>query len=446
MRESRIAQASLTFEYVDHQHARELKTMGKILDVLPSSIWEAVRLDLVGERSNERGRKGMSAEQVVRVMVVKQLTKVSYEKLSYLLLDSRGYDEFCGLPKGKRFSASTLQSNVSRLRAETLELINRGMMKLAKDEGIEKGEKLRADTTNVETDIYSPTDSSLLGDTNRVLIRLMKQAHKEYGIKFTNHGRRAKKRVYAILYAKKNGNRETLYRDLLKVTGWTLNSARQMAAELRSRNDGKADAIAAELDRFRDLGMQVVEQTTRRVINGEKVPPGEKLVSIFEAHTDILVKGARKVEYGHKVSLSTGISGLVTDAMVLEGNPGDVTLTKTIVERHVEIFGQAPRQAAFDGAFGSQANLAAIKEMGAQDVVFTKPCGLGIDDMAKSTWVFKCLRNFRTAIEGTVSFLKRCFGLARCTWRTFKGFKTYVWGSVVTANLLMLARHQIARA
>lgn len=420
--------------------------MGKLLDALPSSIWEAAHRDLVGKHNQKRGRKGMSAEQVVRVMVVKQLTKVSYEKLSYLLLDSRGYDGFCGLPKGKRFSASTLQSNVSRLRAESLELFNRAMMQIAKAEGIESGEKLRADTTNVETDIHPPTDSSLLGDTNRVLIRLMKQAHEEYGIEFINHGRRAKKRVYAIRYPKKKDDRKALYRDLLKVTGWTIDAARQVVVELRAQNDMMADAIAIELERFCALGMRVVDQTTRRVIDGKNVPPDEKLVSIFETHTDILVKGSREVEYGHKVSLSTGASGLVTDVMVLEGNPGDVTLTKTIVERHVEIFGRAPRQAAFDGAFASQANLAFIKELGTQDVVFGKPCGLGIHDMAKSTWVFKCLRNFRTAIEGTISFLKRCFGLARCTWHTFKGFKSYVWGSVVTANLLMLARHKLARA
>jgi transposase, IS5 family len=446
MRETRIDQASLVFEYVDHQHAEELDGMGKLLDALPSSVWEAVHRDLVGEASRKRGRKGMSAEQVVRVMVVKQLTKVSYEKLSYLLLDSRGYDGFCGLPKAKRFSASTLQSNVSRVRAESLELLNRAMMQIAKAEGIESGEKLRGDTTNIETDIHPPTDSSLLGDTNRVLIRLMKQAHEAYGIEFVNHGRRAKKRVYAITYPKKKEDRKALYRDLLKVTGWTIGAARQVMVELRSRNDMMADAIAAELERFCALGLRVVDQTTRRVIDGKSLPPDEKLVSIFETHTDILVKGARKVEYGHKVSLSTGASGLVTDVMVLKGNPGDVTLTKTIVERHVEIFGRAPRQVAFDGAFASQANLASIKEIGARDVVFGKPCGLGIHEMAKSTWVFKCLRNFRTAIEGTISFLKRCFGLARCTWRTFKGFKSYVWGSVVTANLLMLARHRLARS
>jgi IS5 family transposase len=447
MRESRNVQSSLVFEYVDHQHARELDEMGKLLRALPECIWNNARRDLTGGRNTNRGRRGMSAEQVVRVMVVKQMTGASYEKMSHLLLDSRGYGTFCGLPIGKSFSASALQDNVSRLSPSTLESLNRALMVVAKDEGIERGEKLRADTTNIEANIHEPTDSSLLGDANRVLVRLMKQAHKEFGIKFTNHGRRAKKRVYAILYAAgKKKLRNQLYADLLKVTAWTLEDAERVATELRDRDALLADAIATEIGRFCEFTKQVVDQTTRRIVHGEKVPHDEKLVSIFETHTNILVKGQRDVEYGHKVCLSTGASGLITDVMVLEGNPSDATLTKAIAERHKEIFDCAPRQAAFDGGFASQANLAALKDLGVEDVVFSKPCGLSLHEMAKSSWVFKCLRNFRTAIEGTISFLKRCFGLARCTWRTFNGFKSYVWSSTLSANLLMLARHQIARA
>ncbi len=446
MRESRTAQASLVFEYVDHQHARELDQMGKLLEALPSAIWDEARWDLTGSRSTKRGRRGMSAEQVVRVLIVKQLTRASYEKLSHLLLDSRGYGAFCGLPMGKKVSASALQDNVSRLRHGTLEQLNRELMNIAKAERIEMGEKLRADTTVVETHIHAPTDSSLLGDANRVLIRLMKQARKAFGVTFTNHERRAKRRAYRIIYAKKKPLREALYRDLLKVTAWTLEGAGRIAAELRAKKDLTADAIASELERFSKLTAQVVDQTTRRVIQGEKVPHDDKLVSLFETHTDIIVKGTRQVEYGHKVCLSTGASGLVTDMMMLDGNPADAGLTKTVVERHEEIFGRPPRQAAFDGGFASQENLTALKCFGVEDVAFAKPCGLSIHDMAKSTWVYKCLRSFRTAIEGTISFLKRCFGLARCTWRSLEGFKTYAWGSVTTANLLMLARHQLARS
>jgi hypothetical protein len=104
-----------------------------------------------------------------------------------------------------------------------------------------------------------------------------------------------------------------------------------------------------------------------------------------------------------------------------------VTLTSKVVERHIEIFGHAPRQTAFDGGFASQANLADLKAKGVQDVVFSKPCGLAITEMAKSTWVFRMLRNFRTAIEGSISFLKRAFGMRRVLWRSFESFKSYVW-------------------
>ena len=105
------------------------------------------------------------------------------------------------------------------------------------------------------------------------------------------------------------------------------------------------------------------------------------------------------------------------------------------------IYGRPPRQAAYDGGFASRENLKNIKAAGVADVMFNKKRGLEIVDMVKSTWVYKKLRNFRAGIEGMISFLKRCFGVGRCTWRGLVSFKSYVWGSVVSANLLILARH-----
>lgn len=85
--------------------------------------------------------------------------------------------------------------------------------------------------------------------------------------------------------------------------------------------------------------------------------------------------------------------------------------------------GRVPRQAAFDGGFASKDNLAAIKGLGVTDVVFAKKRGLAISEMAKSTWVYKKLRDFRAGIEGMISFLKRSFAMGRCTWRGFASFQ-----------------------
>ena len=99
---------------------------------------------------------------------------------------------------------------------------------------------------------------------------------------------------------------------------------------------------------------------------------------------------------------------------------------------------------SFDGGFASRDNLAKIKKLGVCNVAFSKRVGLKITDMVKSSWVYRRLRNFRSGLEGIISFLKRGFGLARCTWHGFKSFKAYVMASVLTYNLLIVARHLIA--
>jgi IS5 family transposase len=103
-----------------------------------------------------------------------------------------------------------------------------------------------------------------------------------------------------------------------------------------------------------------------------------------------------------------------------------------------------PRQAAFDGGFASKDNLADLKEKGVEDVAFSKRRGMQISDMASSTWVYQRLRDFRAGIEGNISFLKRIFGLDLCTWKSLQSFKSYVLGSILSFNLLVIARHLLA--
>ena len=167
----------------------------------------------------------------------------------------------------------------------------------------------------------------------------------------------------------------------------------------------------------------------------------KKPVSICEPHTDIIRKDGRDTYYGHKVTFTGGKSGLLLDWVVEDGNPADSTLFLRMLDHQNDLYGRCPRQAAADGAFASRDNLTAAKARGVDDVVFAKKRGLSVDDMASSTWVYRQLRNFRAGIEGMISFLKRVFGLSRCTWKGVESFASYVGASVVSANLLLLARH-----
>jgi transposase, IS5 family len=145
------------------------------------------------------------------------------------------------------------------------------------------------------------------------------------------------------------------------------------------------------------------------VFDGETVPAGGKLVSLFEPHTDIIVKslhhrqelapakagGGRQVQYGHKLNLATGKSGLILDVVIEAGNPADAERFVPMLDRHIARTGAPPRQTAADGGYASHANLAVAKQRGVTDVAFHKKCGIAVADMVKSPWVYRRLRNFR---------------------------------------------------
>jgi IS5 family transposase len=398
-----------------------------------------------------KGRDGMAAEQVLRVAVLKQHTGLSYERLAFALADSSTYRGFCRLGyEQKPPTRSALQKNIKRVSATTWEKINQMVVRQAQALGVERGTKVRTDCLVVESNIHHPTDSSLLWDCVRVLARVMKRAQESFGLTFVNHRLRAKRRALEISNAKSADERKSLYRDLLATTEATLEQAEVIGKQLAhvACSDTKqlvvATALVEEIRHFVPLVNQVLSQTERRILRDESVPATEKVVSIFEPHTDIIIKDNRDTEYGHKICLTTGASALITDVVVEQGNPADYTLATKMMQRQTATFGRPPKQASFDGGFAAKTNLAQIKALGVTDVAFHKRRGLDVEDMTSSARVFKKLRAFRAGIAGTISFLKRVFGLERCTWRSFESFKAYVQASVLSCNLLVIARKLLA--
>ena len=455
MRRIILQQPSIVETTGNHQHTAELRKIDEILRSLPR-IARLVHEDLVrGLKDPRTGRRGnLTADQVVRVLLVKQMNGFSYEELAFHLADSKTYRAFCGIGfTDKVPKSSILQRDIKKIRPETLEQINVLILGKAKDEGIEKGRQVRIDCTVVETNIHHPTDSSLLNDCVQVLARIMDAAKEEFEVNFTfaDHRRRAKKRALGILNAKSQEKRLRPYKDLLCVASLTVAYAEKAATALplARKKSGEPDILGAALGTARELShyvvlaKKVIDQTERRVVRKEQVPAQEKVVSIFEPHTDIIIKDQRATLYGHKIVLTGGASGLFTDLLVLDGNPADSTLALNMVQRQEKIFDGVPLKVAFDGGFASKANLMQIKELGVRDVTFRKKRGLDIAEMAKSTWVYKRLCDFRAGIEGMISFLKRCFGLPRCTWQGYESFMSSAWSSVISANLLLMARHML---
>ena len=231
--------------------------------------------------------------------------------------------------------------------------------------------------------------------------------------------------------------RAATYRRLLRLMRRTIGYAQDAVLAVKCGvSDPWGESWCTETRSYLDVIERVVQQTERRVFDGETVPAGEKVVSLFEPHVDIIVKGGRRTHYGHKINLSTGRSALVIDVVVEDGNPADSTRCLPMLKRHVETYGEPPQRAAFDGGYASSSNLDEAKKLGVEHVVFHKKCGLEQTDMTPSAWIYGQLKRFRAGVEAGISYLKRCFGLDRCNWSGRERFHAYVHSAVFAHNLM----------
>ena len=445
MRETHNPQASIFEFYGEHETGQQLKIISSILDANPTII-DAASTVLIKPNTNETGRNGLTVDSIVRAGLLKQMMGLTYDELSFYLEDSLSYCTFARVDYLNGPSKTCLQSCISKIDAPTWESINRILLADSAAKGIEKGRMVRIDSTVTESNIHEPTDSSLLWDCVRVMVRLLhglKNAIVPGEFYFCDRSRAAKKRMNNIAYMRGTKKKVKLYKSLLQHTKETKEYLQEALTkqshilqllEFRVLEQEALSLIA--------LTEMVISQTERRVLNGEKVPHQEKVFSIFEPHTDIIIKGARDIKYGHKLNITTGKSGMVLDVYIEEGNPADAARLCPMIQRQQDIYGRAPRQAAADGGYASRDNLREAKEMGVKDVAFHKRRGIKVEDMVKSNWVYKKLYKFRAGVEGNISCLKRRFGLSRCTWQGLDKFKAYVWASSVAYNLLQLARIQ----
>ncbi len=444
MRTKRTFQISLFDPFAQHEIGRELAAMSAWLDAHPD-VLDGVAKDLRGPSVKATGRCGMTAESVLRCALLKQHRQLSYEELAFHLLDSASFQAFSRLPMGFIPKKSALQWNISAITGATWEAINRQLLGHAKESHAETGKMMRVDSTVTDAPIHEPSDSTLLWDAVRTMVRLLHWAEELSGapeLVWRNHSRLAKKRTRTIRYTRGKEKQVPLYKDLVRVSEDTFGYVRQALLRLTVAH---AFGIGfeqwyAQVMHYLPLIERVIDQTKRRVFAGEKVPAREKVLSLFEEHTDLIIKGSRGIQYGHKLNLTSGRSGLILDVVIEEGNPADAERFLPMVNRHIELYGYPPKQMAADGGYASRANLKAAKGLGVKDVAFHKKRGLCIEAMVKSRWVYRKLRNFRAGIEAGISCLKRAYGLSRCTWKGIAHFRAYVWSSVVAYNLALLTR------
>jgi transposase, IS5 family len=433
-------------------------TLRRVADFLEehTALVELVRKDLErGLKKPRAGRHGITPAQTLRSLVLMRIKNWDYRDLRERINDGFTLRAFTLFDSHSVPLHDAFNRAFNRVTPATLEAVNQLVVRAAVELGVEDGRKLRVDTTVVETNIHYPTDATLLWDTVRTVTRLVGDLDEKLprGVKgFTNRSRSARRRMQALqrMTARQREQLQTpRYRELIRITGQVVKNARQViAAASRVRKvdavtRAAIDAICKQIGDFCALGVRVIDQTRRRVIEGETVSAEEKLYSIFEPHTDLIKRGKalKPVEFGHKVFLAESSHGLITDYRVLDGNPVDSDHVQASLDHHQQIFQHAPDGYAADRGFYSVENVQNCKDAGVSQVCIPQKGGqrTAEQEQLESSRAFKKGQRFRAGIEGRISVLFRGRGMKRCLFKGRERFEILVGAAVLANNLMRIA-------
>ena len=426
----------------------------KVLDdeQLISTVYEA--LAKRSPKSRTRGRRGTPAEVVMRLLLLKHSRNWSFDVVEREVRSNLVYRDFTRVGAGKVPDSKTMGRWELALGPETVEKIHERVVEIAKANQLVQGRKMRLDTTVVETNIHYPTDSNLLGDGVRVLIRGMKRISElavQQGAKLRDRSRSVKFRILEIgrIARTKGGpNRERLqqaYGKLLSTVGRVVGQAKRFSSEIvggvkRSAEvmqQAVLEGLRKELDTFVPRVQQVMRQAKQRIFGGN-THVVEKLVSIFEPTTEIIRKGkvSKPTEFGKMVKIQEGENQIITDYEVYEKRPSDSELVIAAIDAHEKALGRTPGLMAADAAFYSAKNEAAAHDRGVKRVCIPNRSTKSAERKReqKKRW-FKQGQKWRTGCEGRISVLKRRHGLRRCFYRGDSGMKRWVGLGVIADNL-----------
>ena len=427
----------------------ELAVMDTILNQHPE-ICEMVKNDItMGQESSSFGRQDMpTVEQIVRAAIYKEMKNLTYRELEYAQHDSRMCSTFIKLDDRKPISFEAYQKYISRISGESLNNVMIAINKIAIGEGLEDCKSIRTDGTVVETNIHYPTNNSLIWDCIKTIDRLVKKL-KDSGveIKPRSYKKQAKKTHYKINNTKKKEEREEEFKKQMKLLRSSINQAeRAFTATLPKTIEGwiEAQAVIKELKELLPKAEKVYDISWRHEILGESVPNKDKIFSIFEDHTDIIVKGGREVEFGHKVNLAGGKSNLILDCRILDGNPADATIYGDVLDRIHANYGIVPRDIVTDGGYASKDNVRIAQGKGIINIVFNKIKG-SLQNIVRSKNMETRLKKWRSGIEGVISNLKRGYELFRCEWKTRAHFDAKVYWNVIAYNIRVMTGALLAQ-
>ncbi|MDO9510806.1 MAG: ISNCY family transposase, partial [Bacteroidales bacterium] len=415
----------------------EFCVIDTILESHPEIIM-MLKSDIIGtEGTSTFGRKDSpSVEQIVRAAIFKEMRGMDYRELEYAQSDSNICVNFIKLDDREPFSFQMFQKYISRIKPETLHRLLVEINRIAISEGFEDLKSVSQDATVVKTNIHYPTNNALVWDCIKTSTRLLSQLKQEIDtLDFIDYTKSAKKTYYELNLTRKEEKRYELFAKQLilftKVINQTSNAIKKKSTSLM------ANCIQLELKKLLPKMIQVYDMTYRKQFEGEAVPNEDKIFSIYEDHTDIIMKGQREPLFGHKINLAAGKSNLVLNCQILRGNPSDKSLFQPTINSVISDYGIVPRDSVTDGGYASSKNIGYAQQAGIKNIVFNKTVG-SMQNIVSSLNMETRLKKWRSAMEAIISNVKRGFNIVTCNWKGWVHFQAKVLWSVLAYNFRVL--------
>jgi IS5 family transposase len=450
---------------ITNEYYAKYAAISVLLDEHPEMV-NAIHADLAQALEDTVVRDGRGAkfkftsDTILRIVLCQIIEGASLREIVIRIDDSNFLRHFVRVGNGPMIDFTAYCKLRNCIRPQTWKKVNDLLARAAARENRIEGDKLRIDTTAVETNIHWPTDSSLCWDTYRTLARLIERV-REIDPAVVGDRRVLLKKVKRLQQkiarkaSKHPGAAEALKPSYIRLFDlvenmlqWSSDIAENLAPRIAKHRYGPMvqatmEACLKDLVRFQALGMRVLDQAHRRIIHQESVPNEEKLFSIFEPHTELLKRGkaGKPIEFGHMIQIQQVPAKFITDYRVFETKPVEYKLLDSSIKRHKELFGKHPDQLTADkGYYESMEQITRLEKIIEVVAINKKGNRTPAETQRETDPAFRHAQRFRAGVEGTISFLKRVLGLCRCYSKGWDHYAAMVGATVLAHNLLILAR------
>ena len=430
----------------------ELKAVYAYLDpIFPDLVQPLVNAYLADRLTRNvdirTGRETIPLECVLRLILLKFLHKnCSYEDVEMRSSTDLAWRAFAKLSlKDAVPEHTTLIKWADFFGEEAFRRIHEKIILHLHAAHILKGRKVRFDTTAREANIHYPTDASLLGDAVRVITRTItkiKTVIKEK-IRFRDRResvRRSLMRIGKFCRSKTAAAKSLIRKETAKVKDIAAAVAAQ-AQGIVKETAALPAALKASLNLHINLTLQLVQQTALVLAGITHIP--DRIVSVFQPGMRPIVRGKfqHACEFGKKLLLGHGEYNLVTDYLLLHGNPSDTTFLKEGVDRHTRLL-QAPKEVGADRGFSDPEEEARIlKEYPRLRLsIPRKGAVAGHRKRTQNSRWFTTLQRWRAGQEAAIGVKKRCYGLGKSRAFTETGFAGDVPCGIMAYNLRTAVR------